>query len=88
LISTALAETIGTADEAARVAGPAAIDLTRLALSPYEIWRDIFLTNAANMDATLKLFIEKIEELRARLPHVEKEFETASAAARKLRTCS
>ena len=53
LISTALASVIGAAPDAAKVAGPAAVDLTRLALSPYEIWRDIFATNADSVDAAL-----------------------------------
>jgi prephenate dehydrogenase len=87
LISTALAASIGTEPGAARVAGPAAMDLTRLALSPYEIWRDIFATNAANIDAALGVFIAKLEGLRDELrsPRIEKEFENAAAAARALR---
>jgi len=88
LISTALAASIGTQPEAARVAGPAAMDLTRLALSPYEIWRDIFTTNAANIDAALGVFIAKLEELRVRLndqSKVKEEFEQAADAARILR---
>jgi len=87
LISTALAASIGTEPDAARVAGPAAMDMTRLALSPYEIWRDIFATNAPNIDAALGVFIAKIEELRTQLrgPQIEREFENAAAAARALR---
>ena len=87
LISTALAATIGTKPEAARVAGPGAMDLTRLALSPYEIWRDIFATNAANVDAALGVFIAKLEGLRTELrgPRIQQEFEDAAAAARALR---
>jgi len=87
LISTALAASIGTEPEAARLAGPAAMDLTRLALSPYEIWRDIFATNAANIDAALGVFITKIEVLRAELhsSRIAKEFENAAAVARALR---
>jgi prephenate dehydrogenase len=87
LISTALAASIGTEPEAARVAGPAAMDLTRLALSPYEIWRDIFATNATNIDAALGVFIAKIEALRTELrsPRIEKQFENAAAVARTLR---
>ena len=90
LISTALAATIGTHPEAARVAGPAAMDLTRLALSPYEIWRDIFATNAANIDAALGAFIAQLEGLRDQLrsPQIEKEFDQAAAAARTLRAGS
>jgi len=87
LISTALAASIGTEPDAARVAGPAAMDLTRLALSPYEIWRDIFATNATNIDAALGVFIAKLEGLRDELrsPRIEIEFEKAAAVARALR---
>lgn len=87
LISTALAASIGTQPDAARVAGPAAMDLTRLALSPYDIWRDIFATNAPNIDAALGVFIAKLVGLRDELrsPRVEREFENAAAAARALR---
>lgn len=87
LISTALAASIGTEPEAARVAGPAAMDLTRLAQSPYEIWRDIFATNAPNIDAALGVFIAKLEGLRDELrsPRIEREFEDAAAVARALR---
>jgi prephenate dehydrogenase len=87
LISTALASTIGSEPGAWRVAGPAAMDLTRLALSPYDIWRDIFATNAPNIDAALGVFIAKLEGLRdeLRTPRIEREFENAAAAARALR---
>ena len=87
LISTALAASIGTEPQAARVAGPAAMELTRLALSPYEIWRDIFATNATNIDAALGLFIAKLESLRSELrsPKIEREFDHAAEAARALR---
>jgi prephenate dehydrogenase len=87
LISTALASTIGSEPDAARVAGPAATDLTRLALSPYDIWRDIFATNAPNIDAALRVFIAKLEGLRDELqsPRIERAFENAAASARALR---
>jgi prephenate dehydrogenase len=63
------------------------MDLTRLALSPYDIWRDIFATNAPNIDAALGVFIAKLVGLRDELrsPRVEREFENAAAAARALR---
>jgi prephenate dehydrogenase len=87
LISTALASVIGSASDAAKVAGPAAVDLTRLALSPYDIWRDIFATNADSVDVALSAFIAKLEELRAALrsPAMEQAFESAAAAAKALR---
>jgi prephenate dehydrogenase len=87
LISTALASAIANEPGASRVAGPAATDLTRLALSPYEIWRDIFATNPAAIDDALAVFIHKLEELRAKLrnPEIEREFERAASSARELR---
>jgi prephenate dehydrogenase len=87
LISTALASVIGAQPDASKVAGPAAVDLTRLALSPYDIWRDIFATNADSIDAALGAFIGKLEELRAALhgPEMERAFETAATAAKALR---
>lgn len=87
LISTALASTIGAEAGATRVAGPAAIDLTRLALSPYDIWRDIFSTNSGSIDAALGAFISKLETLRANLnnPEMQLEFQKASEAATTLR---
>jgi prephenate dehydrogenase len=87
LISTALAAAIASEPGASRVAGPAAVDLTRLALSPYEIWRDIFATNSVAIDDALAVFIHKLEELRAKLrgPEIEREFERAASSARELR---
>jgi prephenate dehydrogenase len=87
LISTALATLIGGEADAAKVAGPAAIDLTRLAASPYEIWRDIFFTNAASIDSAIGVFIAKLEELRSILRDAAMEgaFEAAAESARRLR---
>ena len=69
------------------MAGPAAIDFTRLALSPYEIWRDIFLTNSQPIDAAIGEFIGKLEELRKTLrdPQMEQSFHTAARSAQALR---
>ncbi len=87
LISTALAAVIGAEEGAERVAGPASVDLTRLALSPYDIWRDIFATNSSSIDAALAAFIAKLGDLRSTLrsPEMEQEFEKAEKAARALR---
>jgi prephenate dehydrogenase len=87
LISTALAASIAAEPGAAHVTGPAAVDLTRLAMSPYEIWRDIFATNGSSIDAALGSFIERLQGLRAKLqtPAIEQEFERAASAAKSLR---
>jgi prephenate dehydrogenase len=87
LLSTALAVTIGDVPEAAQVAGPAGSDFTRLALSPYDIWRDIFATNPGPIDAALAAYIAKLEQLRSQLksPEMERVFEQAALTARGLR---
>jgi prephenate dehydrogenase len=87
LVSTALALAIAGEPGAERVAGPSAVGMTRLALSTYEIWGDIFATNAGPIDTALEAFIRKLEELRRKLgqPGIEREFEHAAAAARGLR---
>ena len=70
LLSTTLAAVLAGKEQ---VAGPAAADLTRLALSPYDIWRDIFATNAEPIDAALGAFIARLEEVRSNcaLPSME-----------------
>jgi prephenate dehydrogenase len=88
LLSTALASTFSLEPGVARVAGPAALDLTRLALSPYDIWRDILATNTAEIDAALASFIARLTEIRANLtnhPAMGREFDKAAEAARALR---
>ena len=84
LLSTTLASVLAGKEQ---VAGPAAADLTRLALSPYDIWRDSFATNAGPIDAAIGAFIGKLEELRTQLrsPEMEQAFMQAAASARALR---
>ena len=84
LLSTTLAAVLAGKEN---VAGPAAADLTRLALSPYDIWRDIFTTNAEPIDAALGAFIARLEEVRTQLRSSDMEalFSQASASARALR---
>jgi prephenate dehydrogenase len=87
LVSTALALSIAEERGAARVAGPSAVGMTRLALSTYDIWRDIFATNEGPIDAALGGFVAKLEELRRTLRErsIEPEFVRAASAARALR---
>jgi prephenate dehydrogenase len=87
MVSTALASVLGDGPRVSEVAGPGAIDMTRLALSSYEIWQDILSTNAEPIEAALDVFIRKLEEIRTSLrsPEMEKEFERAASAARMIR---
>jgi prephenate dehydrogenase len=91
LLSTALAAALANDPAAARIAGPASIDMTRLALSPYDIWRDIFATNPGEIDAALASFITRLERMRAGLradTAMAREFDKAADAARALRHSS
>jgi prephenate dehydrogenase len=90
LASTALAATV--ADSVAggaqlRVAGPGLTDMTRLALSSYELWRDILATNHDHIDRALSRYIQKLEHMRENLRtrQLQDEFLRAADLAARLR---
>jgi len=88
LASTALAATVAEqAGSHLAVAGPGLADTTRLALSPFEVWRDILATNSSAIEQALTAYITKLEHLRdnLRTREIESEFEIASALAATLR---
>ncbi|MDQ6678405.1 MAG: prephenate dehydrogenase/arogenate dehydrogenase family protein, partial [Acidobacteriota bacterium] len=88
LASTALAATLaGLYPEAARVAGPGLRDSTRLALSSYELWRDIVSTNTVAIEEVLSAYIQKLEFLRENLRtrQLQDEFAQAARFAQALR---
>ncbi|MEO7145691.1 MAG: prephenate dehydrogenase [Bryobacteraceae bacterium] len=90
LLSTALAATLAAVPEATSAAGPAALDLTRLALSPYDVWSDIFATNSGPVEEALRAYIATLDDLRRELssPALRDRFEKAAAAAELLRQSS
>jgi prephenate dehydrogenase len=68
LASTALAALLeGRFDPQNRVYGPALVDSTRLALSSFDIWGDIFDTNRDAVRLALESYIAKLEEFRSAL---------------------
>ena len=68
LVSTALAALLEERLESpTRVYGPALVDSTRLALSSFDIWRDIFDTNRDAIRFALQSYIAKLEEFRIAL---------------------
>ncbi len=87
LASTALAALLAGEGGLAKVAGPGLLDMTRLAMSAYDIWGDILHTNAEEIDAALAAYITRLEQIRSRLPAGElaSDFETAASFARNLR---
>ena len=90
LLSTALASTLAarlTAPDHLKAAGPGLADMTRLASSSYDLWKDILETNRAAVDSALAAAIEDLQRLRAGLTSDEmrRAFETAATFASRLR---
>jgi prephenate dehydrogenase len=88
LASTALASVIAeVSPESAQVAGPGLVDATRLALSSYELWRDIVSTNTEPIVEALTAYIQKLDHLKENLRtrQLQDEFTTAAEFARELR---
>lgn len=70
------------------LAGPGLIGATRLALSSYEIWRDVLATNAEPIMEALTAYIQRLEHLRENLRtrEAQEEFARGAEFARSLRT--
>lgn len=91
LLSTGLAgivaEKAGQGALPLELAGSGFRDLTRLAESPYSMWRDICLTNMENIQAALDATIQKLDTIKTHLGtrELEKEFDQARRLRAKLR---
>jgi prephenate dehydrogenase len=62
-------------------------DVTRLADSPYSLWRDICLTNIENIQCALEALIKKLEAMKLHLSdrELEREFKQALKLRERLR---
>ena len=68
LAATALAATLdGRPEPLTGVYGPALVDSTRLALSSFEIWGDIFDTNRRQILTAVESYVAKLEAFRQAL---------------------
>jgi len=91
LLSTGLAglvaEKAGQDGLPLELAGPGFRDLTRLAESPYDVWRDICLTNGGNIRSAIDAMIQKLDTVKLHLStqELEEEFDRARELRRKLR---
>ncbi len=88
LAATALAAMLnGRPEPATGVYGPALVDSTRLALSSYDIWGDIFDTNRDLIVHALESYIAKLAEFRQSLGQdaMRRHFDAAAALATQLR---
>jgi prephenate dehydrogenase len=84
MIATALASVLRDEfgeDEAIReIGGRALREMTRIASSPYSMWRDIALTNSPNIEEALLRFEQQLAHLRENLrgPGLRELFESAN----------
>jgi prephenate dehydrogenase len=90
LASTALGSTVAenlAHESHLRVAGPGLADMTRLALSSYELWRDILATNSEHIDRALARYIQELEHIRENLRtrQLQDEFNRGAELAAKVR---
>ncbi len=89
LAAVALMDVVGRAggEEGLEAAGPGLRDMTRLAASRADVWRDICATNADNITAALDAFIDTLGRLRGSLTDaqvLEQLFASANAWREKL----
>jgi prephenate dehydrogenase len=81
MLSTALAATVldelGDDPELLAVGGRALRETTRIAASPYSMWRDIALTNTKNIEEALTRLEQRLAHIRENLrtPELKAEFE-------------
>jgi prephenate dehydrogenase len=88
LLSTALAASIQNVEHAQGLSGPALLDMTRLAASPYRVWRDILLTNEDAIRHALATFLGSLTELTSNFDDetIRSVFEIAETVAGRLRS--
>jgi prephenate dehydrogenase len=86
LASTALAATVARSAHI-EVSGPGLYDMTRLAASSYELWRDILATNTDHIERSLALYIQMLEHMRENLRtrQLQEEFQRGAVVAGRLR---
>jgi prephenate dehydrogenase len=83
MISTALTsvlhEELGDDETVAQIGGRALREMTRIAQSPYSMWRDIALTNGKNIEDVMLRFEQQMTHLRENLrgPELREMFECA-----------
>ncbi len=91
LVSVALARVVqDETDETGlplSLSGPGLQDMLRLAGSPYEIWRDILLTNTDNVSRALDRLAQAVDYLRTNLARkdLQQEFQAANDLYKQLR---
>jgi prephenate dehydrogenase len=82
--ATVLREELGEDEAVVQVGGRALREMTRIAHSPYSMWRDIALTNTANIEEAILRFEQQLTHLRENLrgPALRELFESANKFGR------
>jgi len=89
MISTALTsvlhEELGDDEIVMQIGGRALREMTRIAHSPYSMWRDIALTNSQNLEDVMLRFEQQLTHLRENLrgPGLREMFESANKFGQK-----
>jgi prephenate dehydrogenase len=78
--ATVLRDEFGDDDAVVQIGGRALREMTRIAHSPYSMWRDIALTNTANIEEAILRFEQQLTYLRENLrgPALRELFESAN----------
>jgi prephenate dehydrogenase len=79
-LASALRDELGEDEAIKEIGGRALREMTRIASSPYSMWRDIALTNSQNIDEALLRFEQQLAHLRENLrgPGLREMFESAN----------
>ena len=69
------------------VSGSGLADMTRLARSSYDLWRDILATNSEHIDQALGEYVQELEHIRENLRtrQLQEEFERGARMSKRLR---
>jgi prephenate dehydrogenase len=87
LLATALAATVKSQSHAnalLKIAGPGYRDMTRLAASPWSMWKDILATNPAPITNALSAMVQKLTTLEAELQKCSGQEEVNLMAAQRM----
>ncbi len=87
LAATALALALKNSGANLDVFGPGVLDMTRLAMSPFSIWKDILETNSREIRSALSIYIAALQHLTDAVgsEDMRDQFEQAADLARQLR---
>ncbi len=79
-LASSLRDELGEDEAVKEIGGRALREMTRIASSPYSMWRDIALTNSENIEEALLRFEQQLAHLRENLrgPGLREMFESAN----------